>query len=722
MNSKQLVRRGWGLIALMALLFFALGSTLYEAQIINGAYWAERSKTNISDTEQVPAARGNILDRYGRVLVSNRVTYQVTLNTSVMGAERNGILTTLMEVAQGSGVTWEDTLPITRETPFAYTSENPFYTTSTDENGAVTKSLTRLGKLAVKMKWLSGDPTNSAAQVVLPSAEELLGKMCASFEIAGEGAMDPKLNQSVPTLNIGDMDFAHARTLAGLLYELYLRSKEITWSPYIFAEHVDIDFISRVKERSLAGVEIEATTTRDYHTDYAAHLLGRYTPIYSDEWERYKEIDRDEDGVRDYQMDDYIGREGVEQAFEAWLRGYSGKRQVSRDTSGKIVEETWLEEPEPGSHVVSTLDIDLQQAVEDILADAIPALKSEDTEGAACVVLDVNTAEILASVSYPTFNLSTYSADYNETASNPLNPFLNRATMGLYPPGSTFKMVTAIAGLEEGIVTPKTQIRDAGRYTYYSANGPQCWDFRQYGGVHGLQNVTQAIENSCNIYFFDVGRQLGIKKLQEYAAKFGLGEYTGVELPEYKGTMAGPEYTQAMGGTWYDGNTLSVAIGQESSQFSPLQLANYIATLVNGGTLNTPHILKEVKSNDFTQVLHTYQAQPRSTIDIQPENLKAVKEGMLALTTKGSVASAFRDVPVQVGAKTGSAQVSANTESNAVFVCFAPYEDPQIAMALVVEKGGSGSELGKIAASILKYYFSAEETRDEILTENTLIR
>ena len=191
----------------------------------------------------------------------------------------------------------------------------------------------------------------------------------------------------------------------------------------------------------------------------------------------------------------------------------------------------------------------------------------------------------------------------------------------------------------------------------------------------------------------------------------------------FRGVMAGPEYTQSMGQTWYEGSTLSVAIGQESSQFTPLQLANYIATLVNGGTRYSAHLLKEVKSSDFSQVLYTYEPEVLDSIDIQPENLDAVKAGMLALTTgKGSLARYFQDLPVQVGAKTGSAQVNAETESNAVFVCFAPYDDPQIAISLVVEKGGSGSTLASIAADILRYYFSAEESREETLTENTLIR
>jgi cell division protein FtsI/penicillin-binding protein 2 len=431
-------------------------------------------------------------------------------------------------------------------------------------------------------------------------------------------------------------------------------------------------------------------------------------------------VDLDGDGTSDYKMNDSVGKEGVELAFESYLRGTPGTRQVDRDTSGRVVDTTWITQPEPGDNVVLTIDIDLQKAVEDILAASVPGL-SDSVEGAACVVLDVNTAEVLASASYPTYSLATYSQDYNENLENPLKPFLNRAFSGLYPPGSTFKMVTAIAGLETGEITPTTRIRDTGRYTYYTEDGPMCWIYRQYRSTHGLINVTEALRVSCNVFFFDVGRRVGIEKLQEYAAYFGLGESTGIELSERKGVMAGPEYTESLGGTWYKGNTLSVAIGQESSQFTPLQLANYIATLVNGGTRNAAHLLKQVKSSDFSQVLYTQEPEVLNTIDIAPENLAAVKKGMLELTTT-SLASAFQGLPFQVGAKTGSAQVNSQTDSNAVFVCFAPYDDPQVAIALVVEKGGSGSGLARIAANILNYYFSAEGTREEILTENTLIR
>ena len=701
MEKKQFHRRGLGMLLLLAVILFGLGSSLYDAQMIHGAEYLARSQNSIAETQTVEAARGDILDRYGRVLVSNRVTYQVALNTDAMEKNRNDILLALIRIARDAGVEWEDTLPITAQPPFRYTPDTPFQYPTTDEEGSPTTSLTRLGRLAVKMKWID-DPTADGAQgAPLPTAEELLEKMRESFQLELEGA---------------DM-----RAVAGVLYELYYRSMVNSWPPYVFAEGVDIDFISKVKEQGLSGVEIEAATVRTYNTEYAAHLLGRVGAI--ENWDAYKDLDLDGDGTPDYEMNDTVGKEGAELAFESYLRGTAGVREVERNTSGKVVSEKWTTAPQPGDNVVLTIDIDLQKQVEDILSQAIPQLASEDTEGAACVVMDVNRAEVLASASYPSYHLATYSADLAENSADPLKPFLNRAFQGVYAPGSTFKMVTAVAGLESGIIEPDTEIMDTGVYTYYQDDGPQCWYWRQYRRKHGLVNVSEALEVSCNVFFFDVGRRVGIQGLQEFAAKFGLGEPTGIELYEETGVMAGPEYTQSMGQTWYEGSTLSVAIGQESSQFTPLQLANYIATLVNGGTRYSAHLLKEVKSSDFSQVLYTYEPEVLDSIDIQPENLDAVKAGMLALTTgKGSLARYFQDLPVQVGAKTGSAQVNAETESNAVFVCFAPYDDPQIAISLVVEKGGSGSTLASIAADILRYYFSAEESREETLTENTLIR
>lgn len=764
MNSKQFHRRVWAIVLLLALMVTGMGAALYDLQVNNGESYYQQTQKKIAESQTVQAARGQLLDRNGQVLVSNRVLYEVCLDTKLMGKsqdEVNEVLMALIRAARAEGVEWTDNLPITRVAPFSFTTEDPYFVVSRDEDGNEEKTLTRLGRLAVKMGWLEEDPTKEPEPEQeappprepglldrvkvffglgkkteeapkapqgprpLPTAEQLLGKMCESFEIGGEGTLDRKKaeknGQPVPDLNIGVMPRSDARAVAGVLYELYLRSREVyIATEYVFASDVDIDFISRVKELDLPGVDIEPTTVPQYHTKYAAHLLGRVAQMDRDEWQYYKTVDEDSDGVPDYQMSDVVGKEGAELAFESLLRGKSGTRTVERNTRGKIVSESWMREPEPGDNVILTLDIGLQAYVENLLADAVPKLESEETEGAACVVLDVDTAEVLVAANYPTFDLANYASELQEKADDPLKPFLNRALTGLYPPGSTFKMITAVAGLEEGIITPKTKIRDEGRYTYWTnVNPPQCWIYRQYRGTHGLIDVSRAIEVSCNYFMFEVGRQLGIEKLDEYAARFGLGEKSGIELGEKTGVVAGPEYTESQGGTWYEGSITSAAIGQESTQVTPLQLANYIATLVNGGTRHAAHFLKEAKSSDFSKVTYRYEPQVLDELDIKEENLNAVKVGMLNMAQGNR---AFRDLPFQAGAKTGSAQVSAQTESNAVFVCFAPYDDPEIVVAMAVEHGGSGSELASMAADVLSYYFSSKETREEIPAENTLIR
>jgi len=736
MDTKQFHRRVWGCVIGLALIFLWLGSALYDIQVVQGPELAAQAKHKIPETETVEAARGQILDRYGRVLVSNRVVYQVTLDSDAMGKDRKDrleVIAQLLDLAQDAGVEWTDSmLPITRERPFRFTSDTPYFDVSEDEDGNLTVHLSRLAQLAIKLKCLpdsenvdytynaNKDKTSAALTAQGeqawragtlniksdgPNAAEILASLCKSFGLGELWEEDP----------------VRARTVAGVVYELYLRERDVYWEPYVFAQDVDIDFISRVKEHSLPGVEVEPTTVREYNTEYAAHLLGRVAAMSAAEWEYYKE-------QGGYEMNDKVGKSGIELAFESELRGKAGVRMIERNDSGKVVSQTWETEPEPGNNIVLTIDIVLQQAVEDILAASLENLKSEEVEGAACVIIDVHNGEILASASYPTFSLANYAQDIQANSENPLKPFLNRAFQGLYPPGSTFKMVTAIAGLQETqsdgspIITPKSIINATGVYTYYDSPQPKCWINRQYGGRHGRINVTKAIEVSCNYFFFEVGRLVGIERLGDYAAKFGFGEPTGVELTESKGVMAGPEYTESLGGKWQEGAVLSVAIGQESTQATPLQLANYIATLVNGGNRYAAHLLKQIKSNDFSQILVQYEPQVVETIDIKPENLQAVKAGMLSLTTSGSVSRYFRDLGVQVGAKTGSAQVSAETESNAVFVCFAPYDDPQIAVAITVEHGGSGSDLGRMAAEILEYYFSVQENQQEIVAENTLVR
>ena len=301
--------------------------------------------------------------------------------------------------------------------------------------------------------------------------------------------------------------------------------------------------------------------------------------------------------------------------------------------------------------------------------------------------------------SLPGYDTATFSADYAQLTADPAAPLMNRAIQGLYAPGSTFKLVTAAAALEEGVLTPETRIMDTGRYTYYPSPQPQCWLYRQEGRTHGLETLTEALTDSCNIFFYDAGRRVGIDTLGTWAERLGLGVSTGVELAgEKTGVVAGPDYTKSVGGIWYEGSVLSAAIGQENNRFTPLQLAHMTATLVGDGNRWQVHLLKKAGTEAYTPV-------SLGKVSIQPENLAAIKEGMLAVTQTGSLSAAFQDLPVAVGAKTGSAQVAADRPSNAVLVAFAPYEDPQVALALVAEEGGSGSALGEVAVAVLKEYF-----------------
>lgn len=704
MDGKQFQRRVRSIVLLLCALSFVFAWVLYDLQYVHGAEYLEQSQRRIARTETVEAARGEILDRYGRVLVSNQESYNVSLDTSFMGNEENEILLELLSISREEGVAWADTLPVSGAAPFVFTFD-----------AASSTAVSNLQRLAEDRDWSGLLPSKEEVAAIResaqagsgsarPSAQALMDQLREYYEI------DPSLSD------------AEARALVGVRYELTLRAREITYTAYVFAQDVQMPFIVKVTEAGLAGVNIDTTSARVYNTPYAAHVLGRVTGIYSGEEDHYRDLG--------YSLDAKVGRGGVEQAFESYLHGTPGRRSIETDGQGKVGsgDENWVVDgstgevlsPDPGDNVVLTLDIKLQEVVERALASGIEGLASEDTRGGAAVVVDM-TGGVLASASYPTYDPATYGQNYSALSDDPLSPLLNRATQGLYPPGSTFKMVTGLAGLEEGIIDPDTEILDTGRYRAYRDYQPMCWYYRDYGLTHGLETVTEAIRDSCNVFFFDVGKRLGDEKLAEYAARFGLGEPTGIEIEESSGRMDCEEVTNSLGITWYDGLTLQIAIGQGNSQFTPLQLANYVATLANGGTHYSAHLLKEVKSSDYSQVTYQYEPQVLGELDLDPENLSAVTQGMLLMTTEGSAKSYFANLDVPVAAKSGSAQVSSETESNSLFVCFAPYDDPEIALAIVVERGGSGSLLSGIAVEILEYYFSSGGGMEAVTPENTLL-
>lgn len=470
------------------------------------------------------------------------------------------------------------------------------------------------------------------------------------------------------------------------------REEDVAWEGSGPIQNVTPRLLARITEEALAGVTFSPTVQRQSSGDLAPHVLGRVGAMSPEEWEVYQD--------QGYAMAENVGKDGAEAAFESYLHGTPGQRVVETDRSGQITSTSFSVQPQAGKDVTLTLDRTLQQAAQEAMTTFLD--EHPNAAGGALVALDVSDGGVLAMVSLPGYDEATFSADYPALAADENNPLMNRAVQGLYAPGSTFKLVTAAAALEEGFLTPETQILDTGRYTYYDSPQPQCWLYRQEGKTHGLETVSEAIADSCNIFFYDAGRRVGIETLGDYAHALGLGEKTGIELAgEQAGVVAGPTYTESIGGTWYEGSVLSAAIGQENNRFTPLQLAHMTATLVGDGNRWQVHLLQQVEGEEPQEKVSLGQ------VHLSPENVAAIREGMLAVTQSGSLATAFQDLPVQVGAKTGSAQVAGEETSNAVLVCFAPYDDPQIALALVAEQGGSGAALGEAAAQVIETYLSS---------------
>ena len=648
-------------LGLMLLVFVI---ALYDAQIVHGSKNRADSIASNATWQSVEASRGILTDRNGKVLVSNRLAYTLTFSKQSFQDDDtlNDAIWRLIELCQQSDVAWVDTLPLSQRSPYLYLASR--------KEETFTKFLEK-----------NDIPANS-------SSTELLNALRTLFHI------DSRYTT------------AQARLIAGVRYELAGRDS------YVFAEDVPTDLISQITDGDFAGVTTGQSSIRAYNTPYAAHILGRITRIYAEDWDTYRD--------KGYSMDALVGESGVERAFEDWLHGNNGTRLITTDEKGKITGEVYMQEPKPGGTVALTLDLDLQAATENALANTIEGMNDKDSDqrGGAAAVVQVGSGEVLALASYPSFDLSTFAQSYNDLLEDERLPMFNRAVNGTYAPGSTFKMNTAVAALESGIITPSSIIQDKGVYTFYEYPQPWCWVWPM-GYTHGRVNVSDAIAVSCNYFFYEVGRLTGIETIDNYANQFGLGRSTGIEIGDSVGALASPEYAEAHDLEWTDGQTLTAAIGQSYNLFTPLQLSNYIATLVGGGEHYQAHLLKSVKKYDNSQLLYVYNAPPENTVEMSDSTVEAVKKGMYELTT-GSLAGAFANCVVSAGAKTGSAQIGTEV-ANGVFVAFAPYEDPEIAVAIVIEKGGAGAALASTAVEIINSYFSSGLNGD-VIGENTLLK
>ena len=679
-ESKKLRLRLLALCGMFMLCLALYCVAMFDAQIVRGAEYRAMSVRTNTVPEAVEASRGILTDRNGKVLVSNRAVYTLTFDPSLVESEAlNGELLRLMGLLREKQIRWYDELPMTQEAPYDYDYEVP-------RAGMLVKYL-------ASKKWIEDGMTADEMRSGV-SPEKIYALLCAEFDI-------PE-----------NLSATRRRELVGFRYSL-ATAKLDGDGTFLFASGVDVALISLLKDGDYGGVRVGTSTVREYQTDAAAHILGRVGKIQN--WDEYKD--------KGYAWNDLVGLDGVEYAFEEYLRGTDGKRLVTTNADGKVIREEYSIEPKPGDNVALTLDIDFQEQVEAILAESVGAMTEADgiERGAAAAVVQVGTGDTLALASYPTYSLKTFNQDFAALNTDSRRPMLNRATQWAFAPGSTFKPAVAVAALESGIITPQTKIRDLGAYRYYDMVF-NCWIYSSRGGTHGLINVTDAITVSCNYFFYEVGRLTGISTLDRYAAAFGLGEPTGIEIPENTGTMTSPDYVNSLPNqTWTSGLTLQAAIGQAYNTFTPLQLANYIATLAGGGTRYPVHLLKDVSAYDSAVPTYVYDEPPADVVSISPENLKAVLAGMRKLVTDGSVRGAFRNCVVDAAAKTGTAQTGGRGSiSNGIFVAFAPYDDPQIALAMIIEKGDSGGALASTAVKILNAYFAAADP--DIVGENILIK
>ena len=669
---------------------------LYAAQLFKLQSQATQEAGSYTYRSTVQAARGEILDRNGNVLVTNRASYNLELNNYILlnSDNPNQSLLDLAELCESLGAEHVDHLPISKTTPYTYTL---------DELDSSWQTNFR--------KFLSAysfDPDMSP--------QTLMKELQKIFNIPDEWTDEQK------------------RLVIGLRYEMALRGVEgIGLDSYILISDADTDTLSAIMELATPGLSVQTTTVRSYNTEYAAHLLGYIGTMWAEEYqETYKDLG--------YPLNATVGKDGIELAFEQELHGTDGIKVTTVNQDGEVLDEYWETEPVAGNNVVMAIDINLQAAAEEALEDIILDLrenglssssssdgkgKGQDAEGGALVAIDVKTGDVLACASYPTFSLETFYEDYATLSKDPYKPYYNRALQAPQAPGSTFKMVTSIAAIDNGVVGRYYEINDKGKYTYFDSYQPECLIFTNTGHTHGVINMMEALSVSCNYYFYEVGRRTGITAIDEVAKQLGLGESTGVELYEKVGHRANPETKAELYADnpdlagWYDADTIAAAIGQSENSFTPMQLAVYTAALANQGKRYEATFLERIVSADYEAILVENEPTVANDYTFSDEAMAAVEEGMRLAATEGTASTYLKNYDIAVCAKTGTAEHGSTGSANGVFVCYAPMDDPQIAIAVYVEKGAQGGNLAQAAVAVMDEYFKAAST-DALPGENVV--
>ena len=676
---------------IVTILAYAIGIVLivqlFNLQVINGESYREQSNTRLSRVSTIKAARGSILDRSGNELAGVKTENNIEIyKTNISNDELNEAALNLVNLMNQYQISYTDNFPI---------SINPFtFTISGDE----------LSKFKKKFKIEEN-----------ADAETVFYKVKDKYQIKND--------------NIEDI-----RKIIAIRYIItttgYSATKSIT-----IATNVSDEVVAQISERNsdFPGISIETKAARTYLAgNMAAHVIGYTGKIKEEEYKANKD---------DYDIDDIIGKTGIEYVFEKYLKGTDGEKQKEMAVDGTITGEYVSKNAIAGSDVVLTIDSNLQKTTEESLENCINKIKNGgfsqryDAQGGAAVVMNVNTGEVLATASYPTYEPQWFVGGISQEnwaylRDDTRHPQLNKAIQSTYAPGSTFKMVTAIAGLETGVITTKEKINDTGIYKKYNSEW-KCWYYTSYHRGHGYQNVTQALQHSCNYFFYETGDRMGIDNLSKYALHFGLGNKTGIELPNEKSGVAASKETYAKirnGATMGPGDTLNASIGQGDNNFTPMQIAKYISSIANGGTVVNPTIIKSVLNSDGTEVskdeIRKYTNEKLGIVDtddgitISDESIEVAKEGMrMAASEAGGTAyNIFKNFNIEVAGKTGSAEAGKDSNGNdlvnAWFVCFAPFDNPEVAVVVMIENGGHGNYAAEVARDVLIQYFGMNESTD----------
>ena len=670
---------------IMSLIMYTIGIIiiikLFSLQIVNGEEYLEKSNSRLTRETTVKASRGNVLDCNGNVLAGTKIKYSLELYKSKIEiSELNNTILNAINVLEENGDKYIDEFPI---------EINPVqYNFSTEEK---TK------------KWLEQKELDTNL-----SAEQAIEHYINKYELINYSLEDARKIIAV-RYGIEENGYTAMRG--------YVISNDICEKSMLIFEE---------QKNNFPGMAIEKTPIRNYtYGNLGSHLLGYVGKISSEE---YKTLEG-------YSISDYIGKTGIEYSFEKYLKGQDGIKQTDMSIDGTITGEYVTEEAVSGADVTLTIDANVQEVAEKSLEGLIQKIRSGgfgkkyEAKSGAAVVLNVKTGEVLAMCSYPDFEPQLFvdgisTEKWNEYTGAERSALLNRTIQSTYAPGSVFKMATAIAGLESGEITSTEIMYDTGIY-YYGGSSWRCWYYTDYGRGHGELNVSGAIKHSCNYYFYETAKRMGIDTLVKYARYFGLGSKTGIELMgEESGMLASKENSQKLNKQWYGGDTLNAAIGQGDNSFTPMQIAKYIAMITNGGHDIDVTLIKEITKADGTTInkaeIENYinnrlgiKNDEKEDLQISEETIETVMEGMKSVATEtgGTAYSVFKDFEIEVGGKTGSAEAGENV--NAWFTGFAPYDNPEIAVVVFVENGGHGYYTATVARAIFESYFGTNEEIEE---------